>query len=530
MFVDDLIKAFLEHESVKPKLKKLEQHIVKKMEQANQTVHIQDLVIRPSFDRRFGESGRHTNTYTQSAEERLRAHIAMLFRLVNEHHRAYNCEKEAEDKYHLKEGMENCVTRLSMPEFSLYTQTELTLEQFYDLNRDVFEMAVTLEPNVHVLLSSFAVKDDLGKLQNFSLFVEGGTPPTIHPFAKTTASMIDVDYHKPAGIFSQQDLGMKPTFQADFVASTQDTIITTGSVFEVSTAGGASYTQAIDVCLDHAFEHSKELLLRRILGDVNPNELLPEQVEQCITSNYINLFDTAIVASTVLHADPHYATLGDFQEHPLRPEIMARALPPDYAHCSITPSATGYLLSNPAFGSDCKIDVLAKRPAAHYKPIIAAAVRAHNHRACQHLSYSAKQSHVEGSDIIHRLNEGQSLSKAIDTLEQHLLEKCRPGFWQKLFHTEEYQQKLAAIIIIHTSFSMIKGAIKTQGEAAIFMIRPWKNDLCLRLNFSSPTTIPSSLATGLVQDVKEAIDEGLQKQTGIEFEEPVTSKRSPSKR
>ena len=225
MFVDDLIKAFLAHESVKPRLKKLEQHLAQKMDQANQTVHIQDLVIRPSYDLRLGESGPHTNPYSQPAEVRLRAHIATLFRLVNEHHRAYNCEKDAENKYHLKKGQENCVTRLSMPEFSLYTQTQLTMEQFCALNRAVIAMAETLEPNFHVLLSSFAVKDNSGKLQNFSLFVEGGTPPTIHPFAKTTASMVDVDYHTPGSVFSQQGQGIKPTFQADFVASSQDTTI-----------------------------------------------------------------------------------------------------------------------------------------------------------------------------------------------------------------------------------------------------------------------------------------------------------------
>ena len=303
MYIDDLAEFFLTYEKVKANLLKLEQRLKHALAQLNQPVHIRDLVVRAIPPSCYGEAKNKSNGYPQHTKQRLYAHIAFLFKLVNADHRTNYCERSTDGAYHLKKGKENHVTRLSMNEFSLYTARPLTMDEYQTLYGDVLKMAETLEPNVHVLLSSFAIQDQKGKILNMSLFVEGGEPPIIHSFVKNTASNIDIDYSHQEQLFSQQDSMPYGALQAENILSEDGTLISTGSNFEVRTQGGACYTQTIDVCLDHAYGHSHQLMRRRILKEADPDEFIPHQIEQCVTSNSIDLKGISIIANKVLHAD-----------------------------------------------------------------------------------------------------------------------------------------------------------------------------------------------------------------------------------
>ena len=362
MFFNELEKAYLYYEENKRNLSllsKLEKRQKRALATINQSVYIRDLVVRTEDPNCYGESKPHTNIHPESSEIRLRAHVSSLFNLANEDHVTRNCERDAQGNFQLKQGNENHITRLSMNEFSLFTKNPLTMEQYQELHSDILAMADELEPNVHVLLSSFAVKDTVGKLLNMSLFVEGGKPPVIHWFSKNTASSVDINYAQEESLFSQQTEGAQVSFHAEHITTPGGETISTGSVFEVTTQGGARYTQAIDVCLDHALGHSKALMERRILSDAAPDEIFPEQVEQCVTSNWIDVISASTISDKVLHADPirsmyfdHHAHLGSRM---LTAEAKHRIIPKEFSSMAIVESETGYQLINPPFGSNCRV-------------------------------------------------------------------------------------------------------------------------------------------------------------------------------
>lgn len=373
MFINDLIDSFLKHESKKKILGALANRQEAALVAMNKPVTIRDLVVRTKAPNCYGESKSHTNTYRNiSAAERLNDHIHSLFTLANEDHRANYCQKEKDGTFHIKEGKENSITRLTMNEFSLYTENPLSTHDFNQLLIKIEKMAHELGPNVHVLLSSFAVKVNDEKIVNMSIFIEGGAEPSMHCFAKNTASMVDIDYKQQEQLFSQQECGVRGTHHADVSADEGGLLINTGSVFEVTTAGGATYTQAVDVCLDHALGHSKALIERKILADASPDELIPEQIEQCVTSNWIDLHSKSTIASVVLHADP-VRSMHEYHQHALGKRLITadgleRVKSSKYTLMDIDSSKMGYEIVNPPFGSNCTVDILLERPAAKHLP------------------------------------------------------------------------------------------------------------------------------------------------------------------
>jgi hypothetical protein len=267
---------------------KIEQYRARKLAQLNADVHIRDLIlttVRPGH----GEVGnsrlsnRGCDVYSNSSYDRLLAHIKIIFSFTNDEHRAQNCVVLDRDKFQIKPDKVNHVTRLCMHEFSLYTHKPLNIEEYTHLCVKIEKMAEQLEPNVHILLSLFAVKDHNDKLLNMVLFVEGGQPSVLHAFCKNTASLADVSYKNLYELFSQQNVAAEPSVASEYVSG--DQLISTGSVFEVKTQGGACYTLMIDICQDHNNAHSKRIMKRRIEDEGNPDELLPEQIEHIVSSS-----------------------------------------------------------------------------------------------------------------------------------------------------------------------------------------------------------------------------------------------------
>lgn len=390
MFLDELDESYSEYQKKRSQynkmlqLKKIQE---KKISKINQEVHIRDLVVRSVKPYVYGEAKKHTNTYIQSSEIRIRAQINTLFILANEDHIARNYEKGSRSNLRLKSDKENHITRLSTHEFSFFTEKPLTIQEYQCLYEDILVMAEKIEPNVHVLLSSFAIKDTEGKLINMSLFIEGGKPPIIHAFSKNTASLVDIDYDKKETTFSQQSPGQRVSFHAENITNSAGDTISTGSVFELTTQGGAMYTQAIDVCLDHLLGHSKALISRRILNEAEPDEVFPEQVEQCITSNWIDVHDESVISDTILHADPVRSMAIDYKasvgSKTLSDEAISRVKNTEFPSMEINKIPTGYNLIDPPFGSNCTIEVLQERPAGKYTKELKRSISEHNDQACK---------------------------------------------------------------------------------------------------------------------------------------------------
>lgn len=492
-----------------------------------QDIHFRDLVIRTKFPNCYGESKSQTNQYIQSTEERLNAHISSVFNLANEDHRANYCDTTTEGDFKLKKGKENHITRLTMNEFSLYTSKPLNLAEFTKLDNDIRMMAAKLDPNVHVLLSSFAIKDKQGQIMNMSMYVEGGTPPKIHSFSKNTASRVDIDYGNQSQLFTQQIIGTT-SHNVDAVTSASGENVYTGSVFEVRTAGGAVYTQAIDVCLDHALGHSKEQIERRILDNAAPDEIIPTQIEQCVTSNWIDVDRKSVVSDKVLHADPVRSMLDYYNEKPgektLDNDAKKRTIPTGFPQMMISNNAGGYVVSNPPFGSNYVVEVLAERPAAKYLPFYQAPLAKHNFSVIERQLIASRQRDLSDEEkSAQRLSLGNTTAERVsfrmEKLKDNMLEQCRPSLWERIFKTEEYRQKIEAKQIINNSFDVMADAIKTQGNSSVLLMNPWKKDLAFRLRAIGSSSANNSFKQSLNAEINQSININLKKDLGCDFEQ-----------
>lgn len=543
MTIDELLKIYHDFNKVKPSIDKLEKWKLRALEIINQNVFVRDLVVSTAYPNCYGESRCYTKFRTGSTKIRLMAHIAMLFALANEDHRANNCERNADGTYNILEGKENHITRLSMPEFSLYSQTPMTMAEYTNLYNDINNSEFMLDPNVHVLLSSFAVINSQGKLLNMSLFVEGGQPPTIHSFAKNQASHADVDYGNKLRLFSQQCDPSKKNKTRDAIISDPGEVVYTGSAVEIETVGGARYTQTIDVCVDHSFGHSKDQIERRILGNARENEIIPIQVEQCITSNIIEIFESHVIADRVLHADSKISMLDtpmpgkyDYQvvqgQRSLSHEAIERVTPLGYSTV-ISDSTLGYSIYKPPFGSDCAVELIAERPAGHYLPALQEAVKTHNKGVIANQLVAARQRELSDDEksVQKMVQEGTikaSIFLRIAQLESMLLACCQPTFLQNYFKTDELREKVEAKKIIEDQLLFIKELVKKGGDESLFMIRPWKKDLELRLNYigSSPTI--STFKHTLLQEINKAINVDLKNDLNCSFDDPSDEDNKPN--
>ena len=521
MYINDLIEHFVDFFKIKPSIDKLYNRKIKVLEAINQEINFRDLIIRTKFPNCFGESQNHTNQYIQSTEERLNAHIASIFNLANEDHRANYCEVNHNGDFTIQKGKENHITRLTMNEFSLYTSKPLSMIEYTKLNNDIQILASTLEPNVHVLLSSFAVTDKQGKILNMSMYIEGGASPKIHGFSKNEASPVDVNYGDESQLFTQEN-------NIDVTTSESGDNIYTGSAFEVLTVGGAVYTQTIDVCLDHERGHSKEQIERRLFENAAPDEIIPDQIEQCVTSNWIDINKQSFIANIVLHADPVRSMLSDYHEKlgekTLGNEEKKRIIPSQFPLMSIVNNAGGYHITKPPFGSDYVVEVLAERPAARYLPAYQGPVNQHNISVIERQIFSARQQDLtDGEKSAQRLSLGNTTTECIsfrvEELKNKMLKTCRPNLWQRIFKTEEYRQKIEAKEIILKSMDFMNDAVKTQENSAVFLINPWKKDLAFKLRLVETNNVNNPFTQALSNDIHQSININLKKDLNCDFEQ-----------
>jgi hypothetical protein len=342
----------------------------KKLNKINQIIYIRDLVVRQDTKGCFGEASNHNNPYKNPLQKRLNAHIASLFALANSDHRANNCHKK-KGRYYIKEDKKNHITRLSTHEFMLYTKKPLKMEQFHEILKTIEKIANSLEPNVHVLLSSFAVLDKNKTILNISLYIEGGSPPTIHPITKNTCSSFDIKY-KNKTLFSND-------YDAPDFMGTDDIMIATKTMIEFVTFGGARCIQLVEICIAHMFQQALKQMQQLILKDCKSTQVIPEQVEQCVSSNTISLYKSSIVADYVLHVDPvksmncdSYAFQNTTQQKiksgigTITKENVNLIIPRKYKEMCIGQTKYGYIIAKPPFGSNYSLEVFAERRAGRY--------------------------------------------------------------------------------------------------------------------------------------------------------------------
>lgn len=347
---------------------KLTQRIEREFAIQNQTIYFRDLIIK--IQDGYGEADWQPFSFNnkQPIETRLRAHIFSLLTFAQEDHRANYCEKISDESYAIKSGKENHITRLTTHEFSLYTKTPLSLDAYRELLADIENKAKKLEPNIHILLSSFAViLDEQSKtIMNVSIYIKSGKTPVIHSFSKNTSTKYDIDYEKTYNLFSQDN-----QITAEFIAfhsSNHSFLVNTSSVFEITTYGGAKCLQAFDICNDHVYGHAMQQLERQLLNKHAIFSSIPTQIEHCISSFSISIQKNKLIADKELHVDPNTvikntkkAALGCKS---VNQDLIAKKISDEFHTVSVWETHTGYFIANPPFGRNYIIEVMQERPCA----------------------------------------------------------------------------------------------------------------------------------------------------------------------
>ena len=389
---------------------------------------------------------------------------------------------------------------------------------------EINSRACELEPNVHVLLSSFLVQAKDGKTLNMCVFVEGGDQPKLHTFTKNTASNVDIYYKKKSKNFSQQKEHEEPTHHAEISASNDGFFVNMGSVFQV-TVGDTFYTQAVDICLDHLGQHSKKILTRKIFEDASPNEIISERIEQCITSNSTGIKKESIITATVLHADPEHNNQCPFGKKFI-PQNTLRQMENKnkYDYMQINESETGYKIENPPFGTHCTVEVFSERPVGKCLPQFKDAIKLHNDSVLYRIqmgTLNTKEKNIHAAKV--RKNV---ILRRIEELEKNMLDICQISFWQEIFRTVEYAQKTEAQRIITLYLKLLKETLQDKNfeQEAPSLVKQYKTALVTELNIFAGQDTNNILVKSLKDAIKQTIDETLQNDLKHKFPMPSTTK------
>ena len=499
------------------------QKIIKKFEgkkiKENSPVTVQDLVVYPKDIKvRFGESKNNTNPNSNlDLLPRLIDHIKSLSQIANYYHEHAYCKPNDKGESEIKKEHLNAITRLSLSEFSLYGKKPLTLEEFARLVGAIEVLAKQTHDNVHLLLSSFSIINEENKILNISLYVQCGQNPKIDTITKGAASKIDITYENSSNFSQQKELidsikVAKATPVSSYVGDDSGkTLIANNSILEIETKGGARFLQATDICLDHAVEHSKKLLLTQLDEGIDLTHFVPEQVDHIITSNSIHLRESAKLSSSVLHVDPNPMKFHD-KENKYRPINETKVLNSNkigsiishHPKMKIKSSNGKTTVSNPPFGSDFHLVAYKERKLSGFKEAIASKVKVLNERILDKQINSI----LPLKDFVTMEKEAIKTYSAADSLLQQLSSKCKPTFFENLFETKNYYLKKAAKAIIDSSVN----SLTSLGVEILEISSSWADDLKFQLE-SLNKNYPNSFTTKL-QDLVDNFQNEFENQRG----------------
>ncbi len=303
---------------------------------------IQDIIVTCPFQGEYRDSSPDKKSPSDSAkmskdqDERLGEYVVKLMSTASEAHK-----KNQQD--------ENCITRLSTNEFSLYTEKPLDFEEFKALQEKIAHFASKCPENVHLVLSSFAVKtEDEKHLMNVVSYVECGKDPKMHLIVKNHCSVGDPLY----SIMAKQENGqakkrelynvMKEDPQDQFYQLNKHNMIredklpkqitisgkevdcSFNNVLRCKTKGGAEFLSCVDICLDHQKGVAKQNLEKLIDAVDMKNETIPTKCSHLVTSSTIEKHDENKVGQ-ITHVDPKKSQGNDCKEGCSKEELELNA-------------------------------------------------------------------------------------------------------------------------------------------------------------------------------------------------------------
>lgn len=238
-------------------------------------------------------------------QDRLFQNIENLILTASSQHRANYCNEDGT----LKSESQNNITRLVTNEFSFYTKKPLTIQEFETLSTKISEMAAQQPENLHLILSSFAVRTSDNQIMNVVAHVECGREPRINLIVKNHPSDIDPVYTETVDNrrrvltnFNIEENDNPELHQININCVAHK--FSYNNVFECSTPGGGKFYSCVDICSDHARGVAKKNLISKLKGSSASEPLAAVNCSHVVTSNYINPQRNNILGP-LTHADPY---------------------------------------------------------------------------------------------------------------------------------------------------------------------------------------------------------------------------------
>jgi hypothetical protein len=292
---------------------------------------------------------------------------------------------------------------------------------------------------VHLLLSTFAVQTEDRQILNVALYVQCGAEPQIKVICKGRSSDIDIQFDNKK-LFSQQEISEdEETSEEDsqdenleeesseeqepnicsFIGSKlnkKNMMISNDSIFVIKTKGGAQFTQAIDICLDHFYSHSKslfELQLKKTMGI-----FIPLQIDHILTSNSIVSIKSSMIGEKIVHVDPFII------KNPLQNKCITQKITINSKHkyeTKLKQSKDQFELQNLPFGPDLTMILKPERQLNSVTSNLKFLVAEHNNQCIQDrmnsqlkmdkLCYDKKKSFFDSKLEINKADNGGQLQK-----------------------------------------------------------------------------------------------------------------------
>ncbi len=437
--------------SIKRMKEKLLRTLKKKEKCMNQEICIRDLLFYNANPKHsYGEYDRYRYGWRlSSALERMAAQIELIAELTNKYHQEYYCEKSDDGCYRIKKECSNKVTRALLNEFFLYLIRPITLAEYDILLGAILDIAKKQHENVHLMLSSIPVAVE-NKVLNMTLYIQCGSEPKIESIVKARADKVDLDFPNKRNYQQQAPTDISNVRISAYPCAEDGLTIPNNSVFNVTTAGGAQYTQAVDVCLDHGRMHSKRVLQQGKMHECT-SEILPAQVDHVLTSNSIYVVEEAKISPSFVQIDPRFTKRGPV---PLKGDKfslknVAASLLKKYPLTKITRKWKHIKVTKPPFGADFVCVPQEERRLKGFSADLQPLVQSHNKRVRNNLCQKDLELFYEETkayDVI--VGKYDAETAKIEQLFSTLLDKCRYSYLQYLFNTGKYKrrEKLGSII------------------------------------------------------------------------------------
>lgn len=477
--------------------KRLFSHFKKKIQVANQPVFIRNIFVYGTQTKgEFLKSNASSNTTKAPTIKRLGDHIDLIAGLANEYHQQYYCTQKTDGTYEIKEDCLNKITRILLPEFFLYTETPLTIDDLGLLIDRIYEIAKNQQSNVHLLLSTLALAISLPpssekKILNVCLYIQCGKTPKIEVFCKANGLSSDPSYSYGNNFVQKPGFSIKNLFSpieiVPYIGSIKDStlkksvIIWSDSVSIITTEGGAQFFKSVDICYDHGLLNSKQLLNHlglpsipnftetvkinshshsslakdenSIMGNAQTRVVpkdgrtMPDQADQILTSDSMNVEESAKISTSIIQID----TIENRAKH-ISNDLFIESLlkkkqsqqsqmtkPKSETSSETSPalsiqiSKNGFLVKNPPFGPEFEVVAAEEKPVGNFTKDLKAVIEKRNNYAMRGNIASQLEQLPHGKEYNLLMSNLDNLLISLESFKNYLNERYKEGSFEKYF-------------------------------------------------------------------------------------------------